>query len=358
MAHIGEEDALRLVRLARRLARLFELALRGLEGPLGLLARVDVAPRADHLDRIAILVADEMLLVAHPAIGPVLAAEAILGEMLASRENRLLLRLDFGEVLRMHPAPPEIRILQVFVGMVAKHVGDAVADEGRREIAARREAVDHGRRRTEQHRQPLMCCSVRLFGLFPRGDVGPGADDLRRLALVVAQHLLPVVDPAIGAVLAPHAVFNRAAIVLEGLVDPRIDAGHVIGMHALAPEVGMIEIFARADIEQPADALAHEGRLEVAGREPAVDHRGRCIDEAGEMDVRRFLDVGDALKGPLFLLARRLVEDDLKRVGNRFGIRLARGGGKHPQNPGGGLLRVLPDARHAPNSQDSTVPFA
>src|SRR5512134_1448912 len=53
-------------------------ALAGLLGCLlGGLARRDVAPRAHHLDRMAVGVLDQMLLVAHPAIGAVALAEAI-----------------------------------------------------------------------------------------------------------------------------------------------------------------------------------------------------------------------------------------------------------------------------------------
>ena len=150
VAHIGEEHALGLAGLQRRRGRLLELFLRGLKRLLGGLARVDVAPRADHLDRAAALVADEMLLVADPAIGAVLLAEAIFGEMLARSEQLDLLRFDFGEILGMHVATPEIGILQVFLGAIAQHRLDTGADEGGREIAGRGETVDHHRGRAEQ----------------------------------------------------------------------------------------------------------------------------------------------------------------------------------------------------------------
>ena len=97
VAHIGEEHALGLARLERRTRRLLKLGLRSLKGKLGPLAGVDVAPRSHHLDGAPRLVADEMLLVAHPAIGAILAAEAVFGEMLAVAEQLDLLRLDLGK---------------------------------------------------------------------------------------------------------------------------------------------------------------------------------------------------------------------------------------------------------------------
>ena len=101
MAHIGEEHALRLARLKRRARRLLELDLGRLKGKLGSLARVDVAPRSDHLDGPARRVADQVLLVAYPAIGAILAAEAVLGEMLAVAKQLDLFGLDLGKIIRM-----------------------------------------------------------------------------------------------------------------------------------------------------------------------------------------------------------------------------------------------------------------
>ena len=108
VAHIGEEDALGLACLERRRGRFLQLGLRPLGFELGRLAGVDIAPRADHLDRVAVTVADEMLLVADPDIGAVLLAEAVLGQVLAVFEQLDLLRLDLGEVVGMNVGPPEV----------------------------------------------------------------------------------------------------------------------------------------------------------------------------------------------------------------------------------------------------------
>ena len=67
VAHIGEEHALGLARFERRRSRLLELGVCPLGVQLRCLAGIDVAPRADHFDGAPLAVADEMLLVAHPA---------------------------------------------------------------------------------------------------------------------------------------------------------------------------------------------------------------------------------------------------------------------------------------------------
>ena len=81
-------------------------------GLLGRLARGDLAPGANHFHRLTVMVADQMLLIAHPAIGAVLLAEAILGDMAAVLEQLGLLGLDGGKVLGMDAGAPEVGILR------------------------------------------------------------------------------------------------------------------------------------------------------------------------------------------------------------------------------------------------------
>ena len=50
----------------------------------------------------------------------------------------------------MHAGPPEVGFFRYSSGLVAEHALDVVADEGRREVAACLEAVDHGRRAVQQ----------------------------------------------------------------------------------------------------------------------------------------------------------------------------------------------------------------
>ena len=98
---------------------------------------------------VAARVADQVLLVADPAIGAVLLAEPVFGEMLTGLEQPRLLGLEGLEIVGMDVPPPEIGVLEIFVGAVAEQAVDVVADEGGGEIAAGLEAVDHRRRGAE-----------------------------------------------------------------------------------------------------------------------------------------------------------------------------------------------------------------
>src|SRR5262245_8437192 len=202
-----------------------------------------------------------MLLVANPAKGAVLLAETILGVMLAPAEQFDLLRLDLGQVLRMDVAAPEVRVLEILVRGVAEHRPDAGADKGRSVVAGRGETVDDDGGGPEQEIEPLPRALARLFSLFPLGHVGPRAHDLDGIALSVPHHVLLVVHPEIGAVGAANAVFERALVALEHLVNPGGDARDVVRVDAIAPEEGVVEIFPRGAAEQPGDAFADEGRL-------------------------------------------------------------------------------------------------
>ena len=61
-----------------------------------------------------------------------------------------LLGLDGREVLGVDVVAPEVGVLQIFLRAIAEQPLDVLADEGRRVVAARLEAVDHGRRAFEQ----------------------------------------------------------------------------------------------------------------------------------------------------------------------------------------------------------------
>ena len=114
------------------------------------------------------------------------------------------------------------------------------------EIAAGAKAVDHRRGGAEQERQSRARLFSRRLGLLALGDVGPRADDLDGLALGVAHHVLPVVHPEIGAVLAADAILDRSLVALEHPIDPGIDARDIVGVNAVPPQIGVLEIFARA----------------------------------------------------------------------------------------------------------------
>ena len=82
------------------------------ERDLGLLALGDVAPRLDDLERFAGLVADQALLVPHPAVGAVLAAEPVLAGVVAELQQPRELGQDARQVLGMDPLQPEAPALR------------------------------------------------------------------------------------------------------------------------------------------------------------------------------------------------------------------------------------------------------
>ncbi len=79
-------------------------------------------------------------------------------------------------------------------------------------------------------------------------------------------------------------------------------------MNAIAPKIRIVEIFGGRAAEQPCDAVADEGGLVVAGCVPAVDDRGRGVQQAGQVGVSRSLQVSDALQLSLLLLARGIMK--------------------------------------------------
>src|SRR5262245_15130427 len=147
------------------------------------LALADVAPGADHLDRLALFVTDQSLGVVDPAIGAVLFAEAIL-----HRVPAVLVQIDgLGfrrrEVVGMHATPPEIRILQVIRCFVTQPISDVLTDESRGEISRRPVAVYHRGRTGQQLSETSMRGGFRFLRRLACRDVAPGADDLRRLTV-------------------------------------------------------------------------------------------------------------------------------------------------------------------------------
>src|SRR5205085_1352010 len=83
------------------------------KGNLRVFARCDVAPGADHFDGLAVLVVDEVPVVADPAMTTVLLAKTVLDRVTAFLEQLTELGLHPRKVVGMHTAPPEIRALQI-----------------------------------------------------------------------------------------------------------------------------------------------------------------------------------------------------------------------------------------------------
>ena len=268
-----------------------------------------------------------MLLVAHPAIMTVLLAEAVFGGVPVAFEQECLLRLDRIDVVGMHAGAPEVRILEIFVRAIAEQALDVLADEGRRVVAARLEAVDHRRRAIEQERKPLAGAVLGLLGGLARADVAPRADHLRRRARARRGRDAARRSPSNRSrPCLPEAIFDRRAGPCSNRASISASMrGRSSRMHALAPEIRIVEIFARGIAEQPRDVLADEGRREIALGLEAIDHRRRGIEQPGQSGRGRSLDFSQMLALVLVLLARRVGQDTLDDIGHfaRIGAGLA-----------------------------------
>src|SRR5262249_5765924 len=103
-------------------------------------ARGDIDPGSDHVDRLAFTVADQAPLVADPTVAAVLLEEPILDRVPAMLEQLAELGFDSRQIVGMDAAAPEIRALQIFLGLIAQHVLEICAHELRREVPGRLEA--------------------------------------------------------------------------------------------------------------------------------------------------------------------------------------------------------------------------
>lgn len=70
--------------------------------------------------QVAIVAAQEILLVADPDISPVPLAEAVLGGVPALLEQLALLGFDGREVVGMNVVTPEIGMFQIFLRAIAE----------------------------------------------------------------------------------------------------------------------------------------------------------------------------------------------------------------------------------------------
>src|SRR5262249_9391666 len=213
------------------------------ESDLRFLGPGDVAPRADHFHRLTVAVANQVLLVDHPAVGAVLLEKPILDGVTA-----LLVQLDgFGldrrELVGVDPAAPEIRIFQVFLRLVAEPVLDVLADESRCEISRGLVAVDHRRRAGQQVHETLLRGDERFAELLARSYVAPCPDRLDRIPDRITDHLQLVADPAVAPVLLAEAVLIAEAVLFEQARVGFKNAWAVLGVDATFPEIRAVEVF-------------------------------------------------------------------------------------------------------------------
>ncbi|MFO7477299.1 MAG: hypothetical protein R6X03_02935 [Methyloceanibacter sp.] len=107
---------------------------------------------------------------------------------------------------------------------------------------------------------------------------------------------------------------------LEQCAHLGLEARQVIGVHALTPEIGVVEIFTGRVAEQPRDILADEGRREIALGFETVDHRRGGIEQPGQSGRCGGLDL-DHMTALLFLLLAVCVgQNTLDDIRNPAGI--------------------------------------
>src|SRR5215469_1310806 len=144
------------------------------------------------------------------------------------------------QVGRMDPTTPEVWTLKVFFPLIAEQFFDVLAYERGLIVAGCFKGIDHRRRSSEQVLDTLVGCRRCLFCLLATGNVAPRTNHFRRLALLIADQLLRIVDPTVGAIFFEKAIFDRVTPVLVESSGFGFDAGQIIGMHTAAPEISVL----------------------------------------------------------------------------------------------------------------------
>ena len=130
---------------------------------------------------------------------------------------------------------------------------------------------------------------------------------------------------------------------LEEYVHLGLDTRKVVRMHALAPEIRIVEIFAGGIAEQPRDVVADEGRREIAPGLEAVDHRRRGIEQPGQPGRCRGFDLSQILTLFVFALTRCVGQDTLDDFGHFSGVSAV---SQHFTKGGGSNLGVFSGRGH------------
>src|SRR5215467_5010507 len=166
-----------------------------------LLARSDVTPGPDHLNRIATRIAQDLQFVADPTIASIFLTEPIFIAQAALLEQARISPHNARAVLGVDATLPEIGTIEVFVTVVSEQILHILADEGWRIVVCCPEAIDDCRRAGEQVLDALPGrCHCRL-SLLTLSDITPRPDHFDRLTIFVANQTLLIVDPTIAAIL-------------------------------------------------------------------------------------------------------------------------------------------------------------
>src|SRR5215467_5234829 len=140
----------------------------------------------------------------------------------------------------MHPTTPEVWTHKVFFRLIAEQFLDVLADERRFVVAGCFKGIYHRWRSSEQVLDPIVSCRRCFFCLFATGNVAPRTNYFDRLALLITDQALFIVDPTVGSVLFEKAIFDRVTTALVEMARFGFNPSQVIGMHAAAPEIGVL----------------------------------------------------------------------------------------------------------------------
>src|SRR5262249_60558473 len=181
-------------------------------------------------------------LVAHPTLAAILLEEPIL-VCVPTLLAQLSALVPYTTLFRsMDAVAPEIRALQIFARLVAQHILEICADELRREVPGRLEAVDHRAPCPEQLGQACIRRGALLLRLLSCGDVDPGSDHVDRLAFTVADQAPLVADPTVAAILLEEPILDRVPAMLEQLAELGFDSRQIFCMNTTAPEVRTLSL--------------------------------------------------------------------------------------------------------------------
>ena len=241
---------------------------------LGVLALGDVGPGADQLLRIAVFVVDDLEAVLDPDVMAVAMAEAIFDAAAAALDQAIHFLEHARRIVGVEMLGPAFRVGGHLLRRIAHDRAEVLADEGAAEIAGGLGGVDDGGTDGEQILQALpRLAQLGLDGLA-LGDVGPGANQLRRSAGFVVDDPERVLDPDVMSVAMPEAVFDRSPAVLDQGAHLLEDSRRVLRMEMVGPAFRIGRHLLRRIAHDRAEILADEGAGEIAGGLGGVDDGG------------------------------------------------------------------------------------
>src|SRR6478736_1783146 len=142
----------------------------------------------------------------------------------------------------MNATFPEIGAVQVFFTFIPEEVSHVLAYERRCVIAGGFETVDHGWRAGQQVLDASANRRYFGFGSFPLAYVAPRANHLDRLAILVSDELLLIVDPTIASVFLEKPIFHRVRAPLEQAIGFSLYRGEIIRVYAAAPKIRIFQV--------------------------------------------------------------------------------------------------------------------